>query len=259
MAQNVGQIGDTLRNYTDINGMKQGYWRVDYPNGNPKYIGFFKNDKPVGKFTRFYPDGKIQSEAYFYNNSQYSSVKFYNQAQRIIATGRYFEKLKDSIWNYYSNEGKLIKTETYKNGKLDGESKLYFLHSNDIFEICNYKEGVKHGEYRQFYTEGVLKIKARYCNGERCDTTFIYYETGKPEYIIPYKNDVRHGVEKHFDEKGNLVASIPYENGRCTDPNVDLKKSKELEQIMKQKGKYPDINQFDDPLDFIRKPLPVNR
>jgi len=255
-SQNVGQVGDTIRNYIDINGMKQGYWQVNYENGKPKYIGYFKNDKPIGKFTRFYPDGKIQSEAFFYDNSHYSSIKFYNQAQRVIAQGRYHDKLKDSTWTLYNDEGKLIKIENYKDGKLNGESKLFFLHSNDLFELTTYENGIKHGLYVQFYTENIPKIKARYCQGMRCDTTFIYHENGKIEYIIPYKDDVRHGVEQHFDQNGKLIESVPYENGRCTNPAIEQKRSKEIEDAINQKGRYPDLYQFDDPLDFLRKPLP---
>ena len=52
-AQNVGQKGDTLINYTDINNMKQGVWRKVYPNGKLAYEGKFRNDKPIGVFNRY--------------------------------------------------------------------------------------------------------------------------------------------------------------------------------------------------------------
>ena len=58
LSQNVGQKGDTLKNYTDINGLKQGYWQKKYYNGNIKYEVYFKNNKPIGEFKRFYESGK---------------------------------------------------------------------------------------------------------------------------------------------------------------------------------------------------------
>ncbi|GAH37310.1 unnamed protein product, partial [marine sediment metagenome] len=40
---------DTLLNQVDKNGLKQGYWKKYYDNGNIKYEGYFKNDKPTGE------------------------------------------------------------------------------------------------------------------------------------------------------------------------------------------------------------------
>jgi antitoxin component YwqK of YwqJK toxin-antitoxin module len=255
LSQNIGQSGDTLKNYTDINGMKQGHWQVNHPNGKPAYIGYFKNNKPIGKFTRYYQNGKIFSEAFFYENSKYSSTKFYNNATRVIAKGRYADQKRDSIWHFFLDDGKPISQDSYKDGILHGESKTFFYPSSQLHEITNYRDGKKHGLYEKYYSDGRIRIRAIYCDGVLCDTMRIYYPSGRIESEIPYVNDRRHGVEKNYSENGKITSSVPYENGICTDPAVELRQTKELEEIMKQKGKFPDINQFADPLDFLRKPL----
>jgi antitoxin component YwqK of YwqJK toxin-antitoxin module len=255
LAQNVGQTGDTLKNYTDINGMKQGHWQVNHPNGKPAYIGYFKNNKPVGKFTRYYKTGKVFSEAFFYDNSKYSTTKMYNNAGFVIAKGRYAEQQRDSIWHFFLDNGKPISQDSYKEGVLHGESRTFFFPSSTLHEIVNYKEGKKHGLYEKYYTDGRIRLRAMYCDGVLCDTMRVFYPSGRVESEIPYVNDLRHGVEKNYSETGKVTSSVPYENGICTDPAVEMRKSKELEEIINQKGKFPDINQFKDPLEFLRKPL----
>lgn len=253
--QNVGQKGDEIKNYTDINGMKQGPWEVKYPNGQIAYVGYFKNNKPVGKFTRYYESGKLFSEAYFYDNSKYSSVKMYNTAERVIGRGRYCDQNKDSIWIFYLDNGMQIAQEEYNNGILHGISKTFYYPSGNLHEIIPYKDGKKHGLYEKYYSDGRIRMRATYCDGLMCDTMKLYYPSGRIESEIPYKNDLRNGVEINYSESGKVTSTIPYDNGRCTDPAIELKKSKELEEIEKLKGTFPDINQFEDPLDFLRRPL----
>lgn len=113
----------------------------------------------------------------------------------------------------------------------------------------------KHGLYEKYYSDGRIRMRATYCDGLMCDTMKLYYPSGRIESEIPYKNDLRNGVEINYSESGKVTSTIPYENGRCTDPAIELKKSKELEEIEKLKGTFPDINQFEDPLDFLRRPL----
>jgi len=67
-AQNVGQKGDTLINYKDINGMKQGRWSKKYRNGKPAYHANFKNDKLIGLYQRFYTSGKLSLEVNYDKN-----------------------------------------------------------------------------------------------------------------------------------------------------------------------------------------------
>lgn len=255
-AQNIGQIGDSIKNYTDINGMKQGNWKTLYPNGNLAYEGYFKNDKPLGAFKRYYENGKIQSESFFYENSKYASVMMYNNATRKIASGRYIDKLKDSVWHYYADNGTLILIEQYDAGKMTGESKLYFYPSGELSEVTNYEDGVKHGVYEKYYLDGTLRLRTKYCHGVMCDTLFTYHTNGVKESETPYSNNRRDGVEKNYDDKGRLLSSVPYKEGVCQDPEQAKKESAEVERLLKNKGRYMESSQMQEPLDFLRKMQP---
>jgi antitoxin component YwqK of YwqJK toxin-antitoxin module len=48
-------------NHTDNNGLKQGFWKRNYPNGRAMYEGVFNNDKPVGEWRRYHENGGLKS------------------------------------------------------------------------------------------------------------------------------------------------------------------------------------------------------
>jgi len=254
-AQNVGQTGDSILNYTDINGMKQGRWITKYKNGKTKYDGYFVNNNPVGKFTRYLETGNLQSIAYFYDNSKSSSIKFYDAANNVIATGRYHNQKKDSIWNYFIQpEGKLMSVEEYNNGVLNGTSKTFYYPAGTLHEIINFKDGLRDGIYQKFWSDGKTpKLKMRYCAGIVCDTMFVYYESGKIQWVTPYKDDKRHGIEIQYNEKGERITVIPYKDGICLDPERAKQETREINKLQENKGRFLEPYQFDDPLDFLRK------
>ena len=49
-------------NKTDVKGHKQGEWKKYHPNGMLRYVGNFKNDKPVGEFKYYYDTGNLQTK-----------------------------------------------------------------------------------------------------------------------------------------------------------------------------------------------------
>ena len=90
--------------------------------------------------------------------------------------------------NYYP-DGILESEIPYKNGKIDGVARWYYLSERVSLEI-NYKEGLK---------EGVMLRFSR---------------SGKRESVENYKNDSLHGVSLKYNEEGILVSETLYENGK---------------------------------------------
>ena len=118
-------------------------------NGELSYISFFEKEDLVSNFISFYPSGRFQSIgkfcnikiSYFYgdsvnkpgyylkkNNGEYifenADDVFYNNFLEESKFNQIFESyLKDGLWRYYDEKGKLIKREFFDNGKL---KKRYF-------------------------------------------------------------------------------------------------------------------------------------
>lgn len=86
---------------------------------------------------------------------------------------------------YFYEDGTLKTVERHLDGKLTGESSLYWPNGK-IKRLCNFKEGIRVGLDQMFSDEGVLLDEG-------------YYEAGKPT-----------GTHRRFNEKGSLIEEIEY-------------------------------------------------
>ena len=78
---------DTLFNQTDNKGLKQGYWKKYYPNGNLLYKGYFENNMPSGEMKRYYESGAIQAVMFFSENGKRSKIRLFYEDGELSAEG----------------------------------------------------------------------------------------------------------------------------------------------------------------------------
>ena len=69
-------ISQTI-NEVDDNGNKQDIWSKNHKNGNIRYKGRFKNDKPQGLFFYYYESGELQVEKEFFHNGEAAATYFF--------------------------------------------------------------------------------------------------------------------------------------------------------------------------------------
>lgn len=186
------QTQDTI-NQVDANGMKQGYWEKEYPNGNLQYAGNFINNKPTGLFKRYDPDGNLKAIMNHKPNSARVFVQLFYANGNIQAEGIYIGRKKDSIWNFYSIDGYLINQVPFQNDKKHG-TEYKFYQDSSLSEIIEWENGVKHGIQEQYYQSGISKIKMFYNNGIREKQYIINDEKGNSIITGYYKNNLRHGI-----------------------------------------------------------------
>lgn len=87
------------------------------------------------------------------------------------------EKLKET--EYYQ-DGKVKMKGSLKNNKRHGKWEYYYP-SGNMWSICHYNEGAKHGE------------------------TIVYYENGIKRYEGEYLNDAKAGIWRFYSERGELM------------------------------------------------------
>lgn len=248
-AQNVGQKGDTLINYMDINGMKQGKWTKNYPNGKKAYEGYFKNDHPVGTFTRYHENGQLKSIQECKQNPFLCRTKLFYKENKPAAEGNYLNQKKDSIWKYYDEKGMLVKQESYKEGVKHGMFYTYYSNGR-VAEEENFEDGKKTGLWVQYYENGKKKLEAELSGGKRNGKFYMYYDNGRIKLVGRYLNDVRDKTWIFYDEKGSEVMTVIYDKGKATnEDDFDEVQQKEFREYEQNKGK------FQEPADLIRKQL----
>ena len=99
------------------------------------------------------------------------------------------------IANYINGNVAII--GNYKNGKQEGEWKLY-RENGKLAAIENYKNGKKEGEWKFYHKNGKLKIIGNYKNGKLEGEWKYYYENGTLEAIVNYKNGERNFYSRRF-------------------------------------------------------------
>ncbi|MBI9066528.1 MAG: hypothetical protein JEZ09_04505 [Salinivirgaceae bacterium] len=247
-SQNVGQKGDTLVNYSDINGFKQGFWKKNYNDGTLKFEAYFVDDKPVGALKRYDKNGDLYAHLNYDEKGLHASAIFFHNNGKYAAIGKYYGQIKDSIWKYYDEKGQLYLQESYKIGIKHGQFKQ--LSSEGIcIEETNYKEGIKHGPWIKNYTNGKLMWEANYVNGKLEGDAKAYFKNGKVYREGKYVNDYMEGGWLKYNETGNLEKVYQYKKG--TSPESEKEKDEFMRKIEEGKDKYDGPSNAND-LDWLR-------
>lgn len=247
-AQNVGQEGDTLLNYTDINGFKQGYWTKKYNNDAIKYKAYFVNDKPVGELKRYSPSGVMTAHLIYDSVGEYATAKIYHNSKEIAGEGEYFEKLKHGVWKYYDSRGTIYLQESFNKGVKHGQF-LQITSEGVVIEEVNWVDGVKHGAWIKRYAEGPKMFEATYVNGKLEGITKTYYKSGVLHKEGKFVNDLMHGPWKYYSESGNLQKVYQFKDGHSDAAERD--QNEFLEELEKNKGSFDGPKNGND-LDWLR-------
>ncbi|TND07190.1 MAG: MORN repeat-containing protein [Bacteroidetes bacterium] len=82
------------------------------------------------------------------------------------AAGYYVKGKKDGFWKYWSEDGKLRKTEMYRKGLLNGWYRLYFANDSTAEEMF-YANGELDSSYKEFNDAGSLLVSGHYKSGKK--------------------------------------------------------------------------------------------
>lgn len=203
------------QNMMDSQGRRQGKWVKTDKNNRKVYEGTFKDGLEVGTFTYYYSDGTVRMKNTFLVDGKYCSHEAYDKNGKLMAKGFYNQKNRDSIWNIYNAEGKLLKSETYKMGTKTGKSVL-FSAKGDTVEIQYWNDNKKHGRWYRKVLNGYLE--GNYANN-LLDGPFAEYRNGKVVAEGSYSEGLRNGQWKHYDGN-NLEVVEKWNNGNIVSRKV---------------------------------------
>lgn len=223
-------------NRVDKMGRKQGMWEQKYPNGNIRYKGRFKDDKPTGVFKYFYEaNDSLRILAVYSENGKVARVHEYYPSGALASTGKYVNEQKDSIWKIYDYLQKLRQKEQYVNGKKEGKTIIFFPDGN-VLESKSWHNGLENGKWQQYFDNGQLKVDGNYINGKLEGLVNYYNADGKLEISGTYKNDVRDGKWTYYDENGQPKDTMSFRNDRPLDPKKFIVTPAQLDSMKRQ---YP--------------------
>lgn len=226
-------------NQVDSKGKKQGYWKKYFPNTSiVDYQGFFKDDIPEGEFIYYFKNGKIKAKMIFKEKGMISYTTMHHDDDNNfpIASGKFINKLKDSTWKYWRPSGGISMIETYKNGVLHGKKVIYYAmelkgqKKEIIAQELNYVDGLKDGEQKEYFDNGILKLKATYIKDQKTGQVLTYTPAGVIETKDHYENGFKEGWCYVYDSTGKEIGKAYYRLG----DKLDEKETKAyLEKLKK--------------------------
>jgi antitoxin component YwqK of YwqJK toxin-antitoxin module len=198
---------------------KNGYIKkTDEKTNKLLYEGMFKNDQPIGKFKYYYPNDSVRAIVNFHANGNTAYARLFHPNGKRMGEGKYTGKeIKDSVWTFYDESGKLLSREKYKAGKKEGTSFVY-LPDGSISQLRNFKDGVEHGPFKDFFSKDVVKASSNYENGKMEGRVSYYYPNGVEAAAGYFRNGVKNGAWIYKTEEGKIKEKELYINGMLASP-----------------------------------------
>ncbi len=199
-----------------VNGLKQGPWKVTYEGSSMlRYEGTFDKGIPVGTFTHYHPNGTKRAIMVFRGKTQSCYTQEFALNGTLLAEGRYGAPgVKDSTWRIYDLNGKLLNTETYQGGSLNGPYATYYPNGKTV-ESGAMQDGEKTGLWTRFGENGEKTRSVEYVLGQLQGTWTEFDENGRIALRGTYENNMKEGRWLSF-ENGKPVHGIWYHKGLVT-------------------------------------------
>ncbi len=197
------------------NGVQEGLWKL-YLSEERIYLGNFTNGEKQGLWTGMYinkqGDSICFSEIKFENNLYEGIAKYYSSNGKLDKTISY----KNGLINgqeieYFNNDTSEVnyisKLKEYSNGKLNGKYLIYRQDSPfDTLTYGEYSHGKKNGRFVYFYYEGGKTI-VDYVNDEVEGKFIKYYNNGVLAYEFDYRKNLPYNLIQINDSSGNRIES----------------------------------------------------
>ena len=109
--------------------------------------------------------------------------------------------------------GRLYKESNYKDGKLDGECKLWSLLKDRVYSLRIYKDGITQGEFKEWHDNGNLQTQGYYKEGKLNGEYKTWYENGQLYKYFNYEDNILKEC-KEWDQNGQLKLHLLFKDNK---------------------------------------------
>lgn len=215
-------ITDSIRTYS--NNILDGDYIDNHADGTPKLFLQYSQGVLHGKI-RQYDKNRLRLSGLFQWGQKNGEWVWIDETGNRDSVRTYLNGTLDGKLEDYSEDGILIKRQTYRLNKLEGPvsefysngvKKLQGHYLNEIpdgkwtwwdengnqIRTIHYQNGVKHGKYA-IYEPAKKRIQSGgYFMDERHGKWVWYNEEGKPDSVIGFDKGVKHGRYKRWHRNG---------------------------------------------------------
>jgi antitoxin component YwqK of YwqJK toxin-antitoxin module len=198
-------------NRTDNNGLKQGEWKVFYPNGAIKTEMTYRDDRLYGYYKEYDMRGNLTITMLYDNGAIVKSrvedepdietMNRYDSNNRLIYSGPYRNKIPVGVHREFGPDGKVSNAFIYNDNGL--------LVSEGIVD----EGGNFNGKWKDLYQDSKVKAEGAYTNNRRSGLWKFYNVNSKVEQTGFYNNGRPDGLWKWYYESGAVLREEEYFQG----------------------------------------------
>lgn len=159
--------------------------------------------------------------------SQTEYVEKYDNGQIKIQGFLIDSVLIGKYTEYYKN-GQIKTTGEFKNCEYETNHTKIYVAGCGVGNNSTIRKGKKHGEWKDYYENGILESKYNYFCGLRQGNFFYYHENGNVDFIDFYTADKEMGTQE-FYKNGLLEKISTYSYEYSEHDGHDLKRTVETE------------------------------
>ncbi len=170
----------------------------------------FANERLDGKWLE--ADGYQTSGGRFVEHGKYT-IWYDKEKTGKFESGVALCGIRHGISEEYSQNGNVIASTPYVNGKLHGVVKTWFSNGKIKKDIRHYIEGKAHGHKTTWYDNGTKEYEIIYVNGKAEGVYRQWHLNGNPEIVSNFAHGIWHGDYATFEDDGFQLSKGRYEKG----------------------------------------------
>jgi len=238
---------DTL-NRLDSLGRKTGHWIYFGADGMKIYDGVFAGGHPVGRFTRFHPNGMESAVLLYDSTGTRVDARLFDPEGRLRASGIYINQRKEGLWEFLSEKNLPVFRITYQNGLLHGDAWRFDVEGKPV-EKTQWKYHVLDGVQILFAPEGYVRATIQYRDGKMTGLYKILLPDGSPEVTGQYADGLKDGEWTYCKPDGTVDYRLNFRKGKLLNPEIlNARQREAFERYERNQGLLK------DPKDFITHP-----
>jgi hypothetical protein len=179
----------------------------------------YKNGLKNGYFKDYYKNGQLKGQQFFVNDTINDTSFLYHENGKLRSLQIFKDKVKSGCWKEFNKEGVMYSEIFFKNGVFDSTCSEYSYRSKQLLVRIRYKDGVKAGLEEHYYLNGNPKCKMYFKSGRVLKGTKEWNENGK-EIDNDFKIFVRESDKVLM--QGTLTYFITLENQTPDDEVYEL-------------------------------------
>ena len=154
----------------------------------------------------------------------------WEQDGRLVSTYTYRNGKRDGDYVTYNEEGAVVSTGQYRNGGFDGIQKID--RGGGYRTEIVYRDGKLEGTETTWYPNGQIAVQAHYVSDVMEGPMTAYAENGMIQTVAPYYNGKLEGVVKTFHPDGKVHGEETYRNDELNGKSTFYRPDGSLDMVL---------------------------